>query len=312
MAEVLYEDSSPQLLELIRRNWSVVLNHNKGAIAPDDVCEKINLWSKLLPFTPYFEKLVKKTERLSLAQRCCVEIGSGGGNAGNERLSTAPKREDEYKRLFCFFNRFQLFQGLNPGRLMGENSFLEFIILDGAAQTSRTNREKGTVPLSVHEEELETIFCSMKMSNAVVASADSTINSNDQIEEDDDNEDDDEQLEDEDVPSINPVETEEEWIAALKKLSQVKKYFLNLLALKDLNVIGREMLGQDMKETRSKQRDDQKKMFSQINKAVAHFQNGAIKHRQGLEGRTANDRNNEATSSNCHWEVEYANMLPKN
>jgi hypothetical protein len=49
MCEVLYEESSPQLLELIRRNWSVVLNHNKGAMAPDDVCEKINLWTKLEP-----------------------------------------------------------------------------------------------------------------------------------------------------------------------------------------------------------------------------------------------------------------------
>jgi hypothetical protein len=96
MAKVLYEDSSPQLLEfLIQRNWLVVLNHNKGAIAPDDVCEKINLWTKLLPFTPYSEKLVKKTEHLSLARRCGFAIGSSGGNVGNEHSSTAPKCEDE-------------------------------------------------------------------------------------------------------------------------------------------------------------------------------------------------------------------------
>jgi hypothetical protein len=62
MAEqVLYEESSPQLLELIQKNWSMVLNHDKGVIASDDVCKKINLWKKLLPFTPYFECLVKKT-----------------------------------------------------------------------------------------------------------------------------------------------------------------------------------------------------------------------------------------------------------
>jgi hypothetical protein len=149
----------------------------------------------------------------------------------------------------------------------------------------------------------------MKTLNAVVASVDSTINSNDQIEEDDDNEDDDEQFEDKDAPSITPVETEEERIAALKKLSQVKKYFLNPLALKDLNVVGWEMLGQDMKETRLKQRDDQKKMIAQIHEAVAHFQNGANKRRQDLEGRTANDRNDEETSSNCYWEVEYTDIL---
>jgi hypothetical protein len=37
MCKVLYEESSPQLLELIHHNWLVVLNCDKGAIAPDDV-----------------------------------------------------------------------------------------------------------------------------------------------------------------------------------------------------------------------------------------------------------------------------------
>jgi hypothetical protein len=108
--------------------------------------------------------------------------------------------------------------------MVGDNSFWGFVILNGAAQTSRTNSEKETVPLLVHEEELETIFCRMKTLNAVVASVDSIINSNDQIEEDDNNKDGNEQFEDEDAPSINPLETEEERIAALKKLLQVKKY----------------------------------------------------------------------------------------
>jgi hypothetical protein len=38
---------------------------------------------------------------------------------------------------------------------MGDNSFWEFVILDGVAQMSRTDQEKETVPLSVQEEELE-------------------------------------------------------------------------------------------------------------------------------------------------------------
>jgi hypothetical protein len=128
---------------------------------------------------------------------------------------------------------------------VGGNSFWEFVILDGEAQTSRTDKEKETLPLSVQEKELETIFCSLKTSNAAL----STVG----------NAHDDEHFEDVDAPSTDPVdlvETEVEWIAALKKLSQVKKYFLNPLALKDLNVVGWEMLVQNLKETRLKQRDE--------------------------------------------------------
>jgi hypothetical protein len=88
MSEVLYEELSPQLLKLIRRNWSVVINRDKGAIAPDDVCEKINLWTKLLPFTPYLDSLVKKTEHLSLARRCAIDIHDGV----DVRSSKAPKQ----------------------------------------------------------------------------------------------------------------------------------------------------------------------------------------------------------------------------
>jgi hypothetical protein len=45
MWEVLNEESSLQLLELIHHNWSVVLNRDKGTIALDDVCKNINLWT---------------------------------------------------------------------------------------------------------------------------------------------------------------------------------------------------------------------------------------------------------------------------
>jgi hypothetical protein len=106
MSEVLYEELSPRLLELIRRNWSVVLNHHKGAIAPDDVCEKINLRTKLLPFTPYLETLVKKTKHLTLARRCGFEIHDDY----DTKSSIAPKRADAYDRLHTFFEHCELFQ----------------------------------------------------------------------------------------------------------------------------------------------------------------------------------------------------------
>jgi hypothetical protein len=176
MVEVLHKESFPQLLELIRQNWSVVLNHNKGAIAPDDVCKKINLWTKLLPFTPYFEWLVKKTEHLSLAHhRCGVEIHDGVYG-----LSATPSKcEDEYGRLFDFFKDCELFQGSNPGQVLDNNSFWEFIIFQREAQTNRTNKEKETVPLTPHEEELETMFFSSKALDAAVQTVDSNEELND-------------------------------------------------------------------------------------------------------------------------------------
>jgi hypothetical protein len=106
MCEVLYKESSPQLLELIGCNWSVVLNHNKGAIAPDDVYKKINLWTKLLPFTPFLETLVKKTEHLSLTRRCGFEIH----DSYDTKSLTASKKWDEYNWLFSFFERCELFE----------------------------------------------------------------------------------------------------------------------------------------------------------------------------------------------------------
>jgi hypothetical protein len=84
------------------------------------------------------------------------------------------------------------------------------------------------------------------------------------------------------------------------------------LALKDLNVVGWEMLVQNLKETRLKQRDEWKKQIAQIHEAFAHFQNGANNCQQPLEAMSCNDCNHTETSSNCYWEVEYADILPTN
>jgi hypothetical protein len=295
MCEVLYEDSSPQLLELIRRNWSVVLNHDKGAIAPDDVCEKINLWTKLLPFTPFLERLVKKTEHLSLARRCGMEINDGV----DVRSSKAPKREEEYNRLFEFFERCGLFHGGNRRRELKDNSFWEFVILNRESETKRTDKEKETVPLSAHEEELQSIFFSLKESDAVQLS---TVNAN--LEENND----DEELDDETNDNDGQIETEEERRAALNKLSTVKKYGICQTALQDIDLVGREMLGTDFREVRLRQREDRIKRIAQIHEAVAHFQSEAEIRRQRLQVMLVNVEE-EDTESDYSWEVEYCDIL---
>jgi hypothetical protein len=114
------------MLELIHQNWSVVLNHNKGAIAPNDVCGKINPWTKLLPFTPYLETLVKKTEHLSLTRRRGFEIHDGY----DTKASTAPKRVDAYNRIYAFFECCELFHDEGRSQELQNNSFWELVQLN--------------------------------------------------------------------------------------------------------------------------------------------------------------------------------------
>jgi hypothetical protein len=132
---------------------------------------------------------------------------------------------------------------------LDDNSFWEFVILDREGQTNRTDKEEETVQLSTHDEELETIFFCLMSSDAVVPA----VNSN-RIEEDDDEDNDKE-------PAVvdGALETEEERRAALNKLSRVKKYSFNPMALKDLDVVGQAMLGPGLRETRMKQREERKK-----------------------------------------------------
>jgi hypothetical protein len=80
MAGVLHEESSSQLLELIRQNWSMILSHNKGAIALDDFCKTINLWTKLLLFTPYFERLVKRQSIYLWPKGVTFKVGKNNGS----------------------------------------------------------------------------------------------------------------------------------------------------------------------------------------------------------------------------------------
>jgi hypothetical protein len=299
---VLHEESSPQLLELIRRNWSVVINRDKGAIAPDDVCEKINLWTKLLPFTPYMDRLVKKTEHLSLARRCAIDIHDGV----DVRSSKAPKRDDEYDRLFAFFDRCELFDAGNRCRDLSDNLFWEFVILNRESETNRTDKEKESVPLSAHKEELESVFFSMKESNAEIATVESIL----QEEEDDD---DDEEPVDDEANEEDPIKTEEERRAALNKLSTVKKYKINPMALKDIDAEGRALLGDGLRDARLKQRADHQKFVAQIHEAVDHFKSEAAIRRENLRAILSNNDGNDAddTVSVCAWEEEYSDIIPE-
>jgi hypothetical protein len=108
--------------------------------------------------------------------------------------------------------------------------------------------------------------------------------------------------------SLKPIENEEAQRAALNKLSQVKKYEISLLALQDLDVVGREMLGDDLKEKRELQREERKKRIAQIHEAVNYFQQQANGRRANLLAATINQV--DATRvSECLWELEYEDIL---
>jgi hypothetical protein len=183
---------------------------------------KINLWTKLLPFTPFLERLVKKTEHLSVA------------------------RQGAYDTLFTYFALCGLFHDEDQMRGIHNNCFWEFVNLNRDSETTRSDKEKETVPLTPFEEELHNILFSMKSSNKVV----SNLEENEE-EADDSNVDDDGSIEEDDGGNENaeePIESEEELQAALNKLSKVKKYGISQMAILDLDVMGRALLGPDLKE----------------------------------------------------------------
>jgi hypothetical protein len=125
------------------------------------------------------------------------------------------------------------------------NCFWEFVILNRDSETTRSDKEKETVPLTPYEEELHNIFFSMKASDEVV----SNLEENDEEADDSHIEDDGSIGEEEGGNDItgDPIESEEERRAALNKLSKVKKYGISQMAVLDLDVVGRELLGPDLK-----------------------------------------------------------------
>jgi hypothetical protein len=103
-----------------------------------------------------------------------------------------------------------------------------------------------------------------------------------------------------------PIETEDERIAALKKLSNVTKYEVSQLAIQDLDIIGRKMLGPNLKEMRLQQREDRQKRIAQIHEAVEHFQTTAKIRRENLAVPDL------PTEWECSWESDYVDILFKN
>jgi hypothetical protein len=110
----------------------------------------------------------------------------------------------------------------------------------------------------------------------------------------------------------DPMETEEEQRAALNKLSTVKKYKINPMALKDIDAEGRALLGDGLRDACLKQRADRQKFVAQIHEAVDHFKSAAAIRRENLGIISSNDNGNDAddTASVCAWEVEYSDIIP--
>ena len=113
--------------------------------------------------------------------------------------------------------------------------------------------------------------------------------------------------------AVDGRETELEHRSAPNKLSKVKKYLINRMSIQDLDVLGREMLGAEFKDTRRKKRDDRLKQLAQIYEAVAYFQGVAKKRRDSLQAFAAFDILEElGVATICSWEAEYADILPRN
>lgn len=111
----------------------------------------------------------------------------------------------------------------------------------------------------------------MKEADAEMATVDSQLADDDkELVEDDTN---------------DAIETEEDRRAALNKLSKVKKYKICPIALYNLGVVGREMLGPGLRESRLKEREDQQKFIAQIHEAVAHFKSSAKTRREDSQRR---------------------------
>jgi hypothetical protein len=120
-----------------------------------------------------------------------------------------------YDQLFSFFEQCQFFHGGELRQELQDHSFWEFVILNHDSDTKRSDREREMVPLSAYEEELQTIFFILKSLDAVISDLD---------DQDKDKADNNDMVEDEvDDIAEELIETEEECIAALHKLSQVKK-----------------------------------------------------------------------------------------
>jgi hypothetical protein len=89
-------------------------------------------------------------------------------------------------------------------------------------------------------------------------------------------------LEDDGADDVHRPESEEEQVAALKKLTTVKKYVFNKLATKDMWEYGVGLMVDNIVEERQKIQEKERCKEAQIYEVVNHFKDQAKKRREVL------------------------------
>jgi hypothetical protein len=282
--ETLYEKVSRPVLEIIRRNRFIRLNEGRRMITFDELCELMNLWMKELMATPFFSTVVKYSEHLSLLRRC------GFQTFGSNMLksSIAPGREKEYVILKGFFERSGLFVD-EPFEMTG-NAFWKHVLFSKRTPTNDREKRKEDIPLTDHEIELESIFFDLREQEAVptveldLQDHEGEVMGATTLEGECDDE-------------LFHPETEEERVAALKKLSSVKKYAFNKLALQDMVEYGTMLMGGTIVEERKKAKEKEKRREQHIYDAVRHFREQASKRREILRAVINDDPSGDSDTN---------------
>jgi hypothetical protein len=82
--------------------------------------------------------------------------------------------------------------------------------------------------------------------------------------------------------NVHCPESEEERVTALKKLTTVKKYVFNKLAMTDMWEYGVGLMGDNIIEEQQKIRVKERRKEAQIYEVVNHFKDQAMKRREVL------------------------------
>jgi hypothetical protein len=295
--ETLYRLVERPILEIIRRNRFIRLSKGRRMITFDELCELMNLWTKDLAATPFLDTVVKYSEHLSLLRRCGFE--AFGRNM--LKSSTPPTREKEYKVLKTWFHRCGIFN--NDPYEMNTNAFWEHVSFDKKKSTMEKERRKEEIPLTAHEAELERIFFDLKEQVAVPVEDPEVENGEEELIERTN-------LDNDGGAGVHRPESEEERVVALKKLTTVKKYAFNKLAMKDMREYGVGLMGDNIVEERQIVRERERRKEDQIYEAVNHFKNQAMKRQEILQAVT-NETEEEDDDDDCvdSWEQEYLNIM---
>jgi hypothetical protein len=165
---------------------------------------------------------VKYSEHLAIMQRC----GHGIFGIGVLKSSTSPSREPKYKKLESLFIRAGIFE--DTPMSMDSNAVWRHVNFDKKTLIMEADNSKAIVPFTTAEQELERVFFNLSRDEAVPAV---------ETEEGGDREDKEEGALGNAETEVGQLEMEEERVAALKKLSTVKKYEFHSRALEDMAVV---------------------------------------------------------------------------